>query len=67
MAYLDWDKSENDRVESYVAAEIEGNPSSLTEEVWARSGEQLRGILRNRRTGRLGKGTLLFEATVFTM
>ena len=37
MAYLDWDKSENDRVEAHVAAEIEGNPFSSRRgmgEIW---------------------------------
>lgn len=28
MAYLDWDKSQNDRVEALVAAETEDNPFS---------------------------------------
>jgi len=37
MAYLDWDKSENDRVEAQVAAETEGNPFSSRRgmgEIW---------------------------------
>jgi hypothetical protein len=28
MAYLDWSKAEDDRVEAQVAAEMEGNPFS---------------------------------------
>ena len=37
MAYLDWDKSENDRVEAQVAVETEGNPFSSRRgigEIW---------------------------------
>lgn len=37
MAYLDWDKSEQDRIERKVAAEMEGNPFSSRRgmrEIW---------------------------------
>ena len=37
MAYLDWSKSEDDRIEAQVAAEIEGNPFSTrrgVQEIW---------------------------------
>lgn len=37
MAYLDWDRREEDRVEAMVAAEMEGNPSSRRtgmREIW---------------------------------
>ena len=37
MAYLDWDKSENDRIEAQIAVEIEGNLFSNRrgmEEIW---------------------------------
>lgn len=44
MAYLDWDKSENDRVEAYIAAEIEGNPFSSRRgmgEIWRAAADDL--------------------------
>jgi hypothetical protein len=37
MAYLDWSKAEEDRVEALVAAEMEGNPFSRRRgmrEIW---------------------------------
>jgi len=37
MAYLDWDKAENDRIEAQVAAEMERSPFSSrrgVQEIW---------------------------------
>jgi len=45
MAYLDWDKSENDRVDAQVAMEIEGSPFSSRRgmgEIWRAAEKDLK-------------------------